>query len=360
MLRQLKFLFAVVAAFAVTSANAVTLNVFEWEGYISTFKDDFEAYAKSKGKDIKLNFIKDENGKPKYISTADDIFKELRAKKVDIVTPTHNYYKGERGRYFHLLHPLDTSKMPNYSDVLGSLRSAEFADYKGGKFAVPLLGGSYALAYNAANVEEPTSWKVMADPKNKGRTSITGGQVEANVYVAAIMAGSKPADVYNIDKIDSTKTSDNLKAMATNSKVNWDGMVDPNEMKNLDYVTTYWFGVAAANAEGQNWKFADPKEGQTVWLDNISISKQAGADADKLEAAYMLLDYMISPDVQQQILKNYGSIVVNTKVKDMISAEEVSQYRVGDESFFKKEYFWQPLDSRTRNGYKVMWENATK
>lgn len=344
--------------FSSTAVQAVTLNVYEWEGYISTFKEGFEAYAKSKGKDIKLEFLKGADGKPSYISNADDIFEALRAKPVDIVTPTHNYYQGENGRLIRLLKPLDTSKMPNYADVLPSLRSASFGKMKGKDFALPLLGGAYSLAYNADRVEAPTSWAALEDKTKK--ISITSGQVEANVYVAALIAGAKPADVYRIDKINVAETQKHLKNVVANTKVFWDGMADPEEMKTLDYVTSYWFGVAAANQQGQNWKFAKPKEGQTVWLDNISISSKVKAGSEKEEAAYMLLDYMVSPDVQKKIIDTFGSVVVNGKVKSMVSAEVAEQYSVGDSSFFKEEYFWQPLDKRTVNGYKNLWKKAQK
>ncbi len=339
------------------SLQAVTLNVYEWEGYISTFKEDFEAYAKSKGKDITLSFLKGSDGKISYISNADDIFEALRSKPVDVVTPTHNYYQGENGRLIRLLKPIDISKLSHYSNVLSTLRVANFGKKEGKDYALPLLGGAYSLAYNADRVEAPISWAALADQSKK--TSITSGQVEANIYIAALLAGSKPEDVYRIDKINVEETAKHLNEIFSNKTVFLAGMADPYEMKNLDYVTSYWFGVAAANKAGQNWKFAKPKEGQTLWLDNISISATVKSGSEKEEAAYMLLDYMISPEVQKKILDVFGSVIVNSKVKEMVSEEVATQYSVGDSSFFKEEYFWQPLDKRTANGYKNLWNKAS-
>lgn len=351
--------FTFAAILSTSTADAVTLKVYEWEGYISTFKDGFEEYAKKQGKDITLEFVKDSSGNPAYISNAEDIFNALRDKKADIVTPTHNYYKGSRGRLFNLLHPLETSKIDNYDKVLGSLRSASFDEKGGSKYALPLLGGAYSLAYNADRVSEaPTSWNALIDPKMK--TSITSGQIEANVYVAALINGEKPENVYSVDKINAAAAESKLKEITSNVDVYWDGMADPEAMKKLDLVTTYWFGVAAANKAGQNWKFAKPVEGQTVWLDNISISADTAKDNEKLDAAYTLLGYMISPNVQKTILDEFGSIIVNGDVKNMVSEEVAAQYSVGDESFFKEEYFWQPLEKRTVNAYQNMWKNATK
>lgn len=348
---------SLLTALFATTAQAVTLTVYEWEGYISTFKEDFEKYAKTQGKDITVEFLKDDSGDVKYISNADDIFEALRSKNVDIVTPTHNYYKGENGRLFRLLKPLNTSKLSHYPNVLSSLREAGFAKQDGKSYALPLLGGAYGLAYNADKVDAPNSWNALKD--NTKKTSITNGQIEANVYVAALLAGAKPADVYRIDKINVAETTNNLKEIVQNTAVFWDGMADPNEMTNLDYVTSYGFGVAAANKAGQNWKYAKLKEGQTVWLDNISIAATVEG-SEKEEAAYMLLDYMVSPDTQKRILEEFGSVIVNQDVKKMVSDEVAQQYSVGDSSFFKEEYFWQPLDKRTVNGYKNMWQKVQK
>ncbi len=55
-------------------AAAVELRVHEWEGYISLFERDFEAWAKSRGKDIDLVFLKKPDGSVSYIGSADDIF----------------------------------------------------------------------------------------------------------------------------------------------------------------------------------------------------------------------------------------------------------------------------------------------
>src|SRR6185312_11978693 len=86
----------------VWSARAVELRVFEWEGYIWPYKAEFEAYAKSKGKDITLKTMTDASGRQKFIGSADDIFVALRDDQSDVVTPTNNYFKAENGKLLRL------------------------------------------------------------------------------------------------------------------------------------------------------------------------------------------------------------------------------------------------------------------
>ncbi|UCX03606.1 ABC transporter substrate-binding protein [Shewanella glacialimarina] len=335
-----------------TNTLAVTLNVLEWEGYISPFKEDFKAYAKTKGMEVELNIM------DPYITDPELIFNKMRASAADVTTPTHNYYKMNQDRLLQVLQPIDFSRLTNYSKVLGSLRTSQYDEFKGEKYSVPLLGGSYGLAYNAAKRDEPKSWEVLWQPENKGKFAITGDQFEANIYTTLLVLGYPPESFYDIDAttLDKSKVQAKLDSLVQNADSFWGGMADVERMKDLELVTTYWFGVAAANQSGQNWKLATPKEGQTVWLDTLAIGKHL--NGEKLDAAYLLLDFMISEPVQKRILEMYGSIIVNGETAKLLDPQLVKDARVGDETFFSEQYLWRPLSSRTRNTYKQMWNKA--
>ncbi len=345
----------VVMGIATSDVSAVSLNVLEWEGYISPFAADFEKYAKEKGVDAKLNILKP------YITNADQIFDAVRQKSADVVTPTHNYYKMSNGKLIKVLMPIDTKQLSNYANITGSLKNASYDKEGEGKYSVPLLGGSYGLGYNTEKVKDaPASWAVLWDEANKGKFSITNDQFEANVYMAMLMSGYPAESFYDIDKIqfDEAKVQEKLNALVANSASFWGGVPDAKDMASLNYVTDYWFGVALANQAGQKWKLANPKEGQTVWLDTMALSGHVKDDADKQKAAYLLLDFMISPAVQKKMYEMYGSVMVNTETAKMLSPEAAKSSHIGDEAFFKEEWFWKPLTDRTRNTYKKMWRTA--
>ncbi len=350
-----------IAVFVVSIGSAlaadVSLNVLEWEGYISPFKDEFIAHAKKKGMDVDLVFV------TPYITTPEDIFVRMRSKKADVVTPTNNYYKGKKSQLLKILCPIDYSKLPNYTKVLQSLREAKYDELKGAKYSVPLLGGSYGLAYNANTVKvAPDSWEILWADSSKGKFAVTKDQYAANLYITQLVSGVKPELFYDIDKskMDKAKIQAKLDALVKNAGSFWGGVADAEAMKNLDYVTTYWFAVAEANGKGQNWKMASPKEGQTVWLDTMAIGGHVKGDAKKLEAAHMLLDFMISDAIQKRLLEMYGSVMVNADLAKQYSPEEAKAKSIGDASFFKEEFLWQPLTTRTQNTYKKMWDKAMK
>ncbi|HYE48521.1 MAG TPA: ABC transporter substrate-binding protein [Azospirillaceae bacterium] len=350
---------ATALALGTSAAQAgVQLTVLEWEGYISLHEKEFEAYAKSKGKDIDLEFVRKPDGSILYIGNADDIVQNLAAGKADLVTPTHNYYKQEQGKLLALLAPVDTAKVENYADVYDVLRGLDaFKGTDGKVYGVPLLGGSYALAYNAAKASSPKSWSVLLDPANKGAYQITSDQFEANVYQAALLAGVKADAVFDVEKMSpdqQARTQDILNKLVANAGGFWGGMPDKAAMKELRYVTDYWFGVAAANAAGQKWAIPRTDEPVTVWLDTLAIAKQTASDPEKMEAAHLLIGYLIGMQAQQKTAEAFGSVIVNGKARAMMGSA-----LPGDE-FFDPALFWRPLSAKTRTAYREMWDKALK
>jgi spermidine/putrescine transport system substrate-binding protein len=323
------------------SPAAVTLNVLEWEGYISPYVADFKAYAKSKGMEVELNILKP------YITNPTQIFEALRAQKADVVTPTCNYFKMADNQLIKVLMPIERRKLENYPKVIAQARLSNYDEFEGKKYSVPLLGGTYALACNTATIKTPpASWEVLWSPEAKGKFTLTGEQFEANIYMVMQVLGYPPNSFYDVEsgKTDLEKVQTKLNALVANAKGFWPGMETVENMKTLDYITDYWFSVAAANKAGQNWKIAAPKEGQTQWFDTMALAKTLENQPEKLAAAYLLLDFMISAPAQKRILDDYGSIIVNGDPRDL--------------SFLNIDLIWRPLSARTRNTYKIMWEKA--
>jgi spermidine/putrescine transport system substrate-binding protein len=94
-----------------------------------------------------------------------------------------------------------------------------------------------------------------------------------------LVLGYPPEHFYDMDstQFDIPKIEAKLSTLVTNADSFWGDMVDVERMKEQELATTYWFAVAA-NQGGQNWKLADPKEGQTVWLDTLAIGKHLSGE----------------------------------------------------------------------------------
>ncbi|HVO01709.1 MAG TPA: extracellular solute-binding protein [Candidatus Cybelea sp.] len=339
--------------------GATRLVVLEWEGYISRFAAEFEAYARGHGRNISIALPRDGDGKPLYLAGPDDLTRALDRGGVDIVTPTHSYYKAADGALMRRLMPLDLGRVKSWTSVLGSLREARFADAGGARFGVPLLGGSCALAYNAKTVKTPpTSWKALLDPALAGRIGLTDAQWETNLYIAGLLAGVPLAKLYDPDPAYDPKIQQALDAMVAQAGYFWGGFPEPKSLRSLALCTDYWVGVAAANAEGQDWRLADPVEGQTVWLDTIAVSAEVAGDPAKVEAAHLLIEFMLSPEIQKRLLGDLGVSIVNAEAARLLAPHVAKQFHVGDNAFFAEERLWQPLRVETRARFERMWKQA--
>jgi len=343
-------LFVVIAYSFDAIAESTKLTICEWQGYIMPWKNEFKTYAKERGMDVELELFDE------YLTSPEQVFNLARGKFCDIITPTHNYFAQRHNQLFRSLLPIDFSKIPNYNKVFSTLKQLTYKEYQGESYAVPLLGGSYGLAYNADKVKEPSSFDVLFDPANKCKITITKAQFAANFYLALLKAGYDKRTLYNMDQsIKSMAFTDpqiqnNLEQLYSNVCTQdrfWDGVADFTNTELL-YGTTYWFGVAAANKKGLNWKIAHNVR-STVWLDTISFGLTLKDSPEKLKAAYILADFMLSTAIQEKIHQTYGVVVVNQKAKQELN--DLSE-------FYQEQWLWQPLTIRTQGIYSIIHNNT--
>jgi spermidine/putrescine transport system substrate-binding protein len=335
--------------FLCRTANAVDLNVIEWEGYVSSFEVDFTRYAKSKGLDVKLNVIKP------FIGSPDDVFQAIRAKKADVATPSNSYYKMNENKIIKTLQPIDFTRLSNYTKILPSLRNADYDETEGKKYSVPLLGGAYGLASNNTNIK---GWADMWAPENKNKFSISTDCFECNVYNTMMVLGYGP-DVFYGKKgtsYDREKVQKKLNELVANTNTFWGALGDVSQLGSLNLVSSYGFSIAEAQAKGMPWKMITPTEGQTLWLDTLAIGVHV--KGKELEAAYALIDFLISEANQKKMLEKFGTVIVNSETATLLDAQYAKDHYVGDESYFKADYLWRPLGTRTRGSYKDMWNKA--
>ncbi len=346
--RKLMLLCMLLQSFSVL-AETTKLTICEWKGYIMPWANEFESYAKANGLDVELVLY------PEYLSSPEQIFNLVRGRQCDVITPTHNYFSQRNNQLFRSLMPLDYSKIPNYADVFPTLKNLNYKKFQGNNFAVPLLGGSYALAYNADKVPEPTSFDVLFEPKNKCKITLTKSQFATNFYLAILKAGYDADRIYNMDEMISSRSLNdkgieaNLERLYKNVCAQdrfWLGEADFTKPELL-YGTTYSFGVAAAQKQGVNWKIAHNVR-STVWLDTISFVPTLQNSPKKLAAAYLLANFMLSEAIQEKIHQAYGVVVVNKKAEQEL--KDLSEY-------YDESWLWQPLTIRTQGLYQILHQN---
>lgn len=349
------FLFQVFFVFNLV-AQTETLRMIIWEGYFpEKHIKTFQSLVKKKyGIDIKFEI--------EFVLDAVDFFEALRAKKVDVISPTHNLLKDQRYKFIEkeLLIPINLKNVPNYKNIMPGLKSLDYHTYKGKMYAMPYANGPYGLAYNTKLVRRaPTSWKVLLEKKNSKKYILVGDYSEVNVYIAALIAGVDKNKLASYKSVAIPKVQNILTTLKKNSAGFWEGVDKAADLKGKTYATSWGFSFSDLAKQGEIWKFAEPKEGSPWWVDNFSLSHTLKDKPELKKLAEELINYLISPEFQLDNVVNYlSAIPVNIKTK--LTKEQKAAFHMDDnaKTFKKRRIMWPTLDTRTRNGYAKMWEEA--
>lgn len=346
--------------FAPHHAGAVkttTLRMLIWEGYApEPLRQKFIDMMKTKGIDVSFDV--------KYVDSPDEFTIALKKWRTDIIAVSHHQPKD--GRYKLLTNrltlPLDLSKIPNYRDVIPALRKPEYCTIEDTVYSVPLMRGPYGLIYNADIIPKaPTSLAVLSDPRYKGKFAIAGDFDDANIYVAALAAGIDKKDIFELSSVYTPDVREKLRAIAKNAESFWLGIDQAKCHTGLALGLTWGFCLPKLRQMGENWRMAFPKEGTTGWVDGFMIASAVQRDPLRLEVAHAYLNFTLSTDYQLHVVNNLASAPVTLSVKNHLSRETIREFHLDDPDFMEKNYIlWQPLTTRTRDGFRAMWEEATK
>lgn len=87
-----------------------------------------------------------------------------------------------------------------------------------------------------------------------------------------------------------------------------------------------WSGdIFVAQAENENIDYIIPKEGATMWVDNLCISADAAADPDRLDMVYQWFNYLNRPEINGQNTNWVWYASPNEAAREYIS-EEILTY----------------------------------
>ncbi|MEV4282032.1 polyamine ABC transporter substrate-binding protein [Actinoplanes xinjiangensis] len=185
------------------------------------------------------------------------------------------------------LAPLDHTRLPNFTGNAATRYTRESFD-PANVFSVPWASGITGIAYDPAKVKRPiTSLADLWDPAFKGRVGMMSDVTElANFGLLA--TGAEPA---GSDQADWTKAAAKLQQQKDAGLVR-----NYYEQDYLDalgkgeiWISQAWSGdIFQKNlSDGTNLEFVIPKEGGTIWTDNLAIPITAANPVDAL----MLIDF---------------------------------------------------------------------
>lgn len=320
-----------------------SLRINAWTGYVAPFRQEAERRLQVAG----LNWVL----APTPASGPDRFRQLLKAGATDLVTPAHDLIPvlAREG----LIQPIPPDCAPNARKlnplILQKLPKAVLSH------ALPFTYGPYALAYNTETMAQPESYRVLWDPRHRGRISISTYDT-ANIYMVALMLGFPVEQLFNLNDEQLAAITAELKQLRTQQQPTyWDDNLDPNDAQQLDVALDWSVGVQQINAlGGPRWDMVVPREGATAWVDSWAIGAHVKGEA--LRAACIIIDVALSQQAQAAVARATGYAVVNMYAGRELSPAEVVSFHLTDPDYLNRLIMWQPLDDNTMARYRRAWE----
>jgi spermidine/putrescine transport system substrate-binding protein len=220
-----------------------------------------------------------------------------------------------------LIEKIDLAKVPNLKHIAPRFRGLEY-DPKN-EYSIPYMWGTTGIAYNKKKVNPaPDSWAALWDPKVADHVTILDDPREA--FAAAIWveggSGISPTEA-SIEKAKQKLIAAKVKA--------FDGQPKLRLIKGEAWIAQCYSGdalqAAAAKERDADIGYVIPKEGGTIWVDNLCIPK----GAPNRELAHKFIDYLLRADVSAAISNEVAYANPNEAAQKLIK-KEVLEDRVAN------------------------------
>jgi spermidine/putrescine transport system substrate-binding protein len=279
------------------SSTDKTLTWANWQAYLD--QDDkgkyptLEAFQKQTGLSVKYDVAVDDNN-TYYAKVKDQL-----ALGKDIGADTVCLTDWMIARWIRLgyVQSFDPSAIPNKKNVSSNLVDVDFDP--GRKKSLPWQSGFAGICWNKSKL--PNGLKSIDDlwkPDLKGKVGVLS-EMRDTMGLLMLAQGVDISKKFSDD--DYNKAIDKLTKEVSDGQIrNIKGNSYLNDLKSGDTLAAIcWSGdITQLNAEaGDNWQFAIPEAGGTLWSDNfvIPIGSTRKANAEKL------IDYYYEPEVAAEV-----------------------------------------------------------
>lgn len=318
---------ALLAALPARAADP-ELVVFDWAGYEDP--EFYKAYNEKYGDAPTFSFFGDE----------EEAFQKLRAGfKADLAHPcSQSVVKwNEAG----LLEPIDTSKIPEWDNLMAGFKDMEGFTQDGEVYVVPVDWGATALTYRTDEVseEEAMTLQSFVDPKFQGRTSI-GDNVDDAYALAFLATGVK--DWTTATDEDLQKASDWLREAHKNVRSYWQDSSQLAQLMGSGEVDLAWAWGETANTlkgEGQPVEInMGTEEGSSTWV--CGYVNLAGGEGDE-QKMYDFINAWLEPRTAEYIVTSWNYGHSNEKAMKAMDSEVLESSGFGDFGSYTDDTLWQ-------------------
>ncbi|NTU81900.1 MAG: spermidine/putrescine ABC transporter substrate-binding protein [Chloroflexales bacterium] len=248
----------------------------------------------------------------------------------DVVVPTD--YAVQVMATDGLLAPLDKGQLSNLGNLDPALMGLYFD--KTNTYSVPYIYGTTGIAYSRkAFPDGVDSWAALFDPaqleKVRGKASMLDDEREAPGaalhYLGESLNSTDPA---MLDQAKGLLLAQKP-FLATYNSSNFQRLLASGEY----VIAQAYNGDALLARRGLEEEFSGnpdiafviPKEGGTIWMDNLAIL----AESPNKAAAHKFIDFMLRPDIAARNAEYVGYPTPNKAAREQVSEEMVALYAEG-------------------------------
>lgn len=215
----------------------------------------------------------------------------------DVIVPSS--YVVQRMAREGMLHVLDPAKIPNIKNLNPFLMNREFDPHN--QYSLPYMWGTTAIVVNQKffNPQDFNHWTDLWDPKYKNQLLLLDDMRE--VFSVALIVLGYSVNETNPEHI--REAYEKLRALLPNIKLfNNDAQQNIYVDEDATLGIGYNGDIYQVQQENPRVTFVYPKDPFTIWIDCISIPK----NAPHLENAFKFLNFINRPDMAAKIAENNG------------------------------------------------------
>ncbi len=287
------------------AALSGTVNFTTWPNYFA--QENLDKFTKDTG--VKINVS--------IFGSNEEMLAKLQAGSTgwDVFVPTN--YTISTYKELDLIEPIDLKMLPNYDASAQEARFVEPGTIDGTVYAVPKDWGTTGYAINTKNVtQNPTSWKEFWELTQGPLT----GKVMVHDYQLTTIGNALKSFGYSFNSNAEKELAEAEKLMLA-AKPHLFG-IDSNYqpfMRNGDaWMTVCWTGDATQmHRDIPEIQYIIGKEGGEIWSDFYAVPK----GAPNREAAYALIDFLLTPEINAIEVKAHGYPSMDSRTNKLVPKE---------------------------------------
>jgi spermidine/putrescine-binding protein len=305
------------------------LNLYIWSAYIAD--ETLKRFEKETG--IKVRFDTYDSNEAlleKMMSGVSDY---------DIVVPSD--YMVRVLRHQNLLQKLDLTKLPNLKNIYARFRDLPYNPKD--EYAVPFVWGTTGIGYNKTKVTDPVdSWAILWNPKYKDRILMLDDPRECFGAVLKWKGHSLNSKDPVLLQQAQGLLIQQKPLVKTYSSSNFDEILLSGDV----WLAHGWSGqIAKAADQNKDIAYSVPKEGSTLWVDNLAVP----ASATHKDSAYAFLNFCLDPHNAAEITNFSGYANANEAARQFITPHIANDpARYPDEATLAKCEFIEDLGDTTK------------